>query len=1123
MQSQKKNVVSLNRVHNSLVWNRVLCLAGFAALLTLIIVVWASEISRISRNNAEATVAAALLLPTPAPPTASPTPASASGNVQVQSDGTRFQIAGKKDGEPSVLFSASAVSQNAPLADFVTREEVSVLIAGESGNNSLWSLEALIVNGQVVAHTASLGGSAQDIEPPDSSTSKRATSSSSPVPLASRRGLTASQIHSQLAAASQKAGVAAALVPSCDVYDVQRGKQGRISFLGSPPERFVGFSTNLPDAPFDFNDDVKIRGALQLCGDLAVGGALRVSDSAVLDERVVRTCNASTAQLCPTLNACQTPRCLEAVGSGALMCLSQPRAPGASCDDGDARTVNDVCVAGGVCRGKVAAPQVALCTPLEEQECEEAPDCHFLSLCVRADGDSTCFFKPSTDSFGEPCDDNNVFTVQDTCNALGQCKGTPLKVYAECTPSEAAQCPTPLLDGCADVSCAKLGSDTRCLLEARQDGIACDDRNEFTEQDVCTGGVCVGVPAFNAPQAKECTAQEEADNCGVAAACRSIDCTRRGDGTFHCSDSADATKNGASCDDGNALTAQDVCDNGVCRGTAVQVSRLCTAPETLAQCGAPPACRKTTCSLLADSQYKCADLANRTANGEPCSTQNPAVHNERCFDGQCIGDSVEPTSPPPTPQTTSPTPQPSVPALPPQEGDACFVNNGGNIASGFVNLWADFELCSQNQPFGSERVGPVEGGNFVAVDCVANDDAATAAVGDDDFSLRLVAAEDAFYYVNLLETQRVCFDGTSDLVLRVRARNNEPSATRFDISVQELTPNGEFIDQNSVLEFDLVQLNIGVTADYEDFVVSVPASHLQDLVSPFNNGVPDFRIDALVFLSRDVFVDVSIQSVVIQSGCFCDKPNLVVVDDALCTSESQTDIDMWQNFEQCSQDLPFELPGPADGNDFGEFHGGFVDLSCVPSAGNLGQFSLNMAARFTETFYYVNLDADKRVCFDRTQDLRIEMIAVNHGDEVADLSLSVEELGNDGQIGGDILRYGLPSVQLQVSPAIETYNFVIPVFEFTSAQSSFEPSYRVDALVFLTGPQLLNITIEAVTISGCLCEAPYTQQVFGNNAVSGGGNAFNYTVHYPQVYSHFGLNYRFLQQKQTYAAMYAPQ
>ncbi|HTQ06090.1 MAG TPA: hypothetical protein VMI54_19645 [Polyangiaceae bacterium] len=135
----------------------------------------------------------------------------------------------------------------------------------------------------------------------------------------------------------------------------------------------------------------------------------------------------------------------------------------------------------------------------------------------------------------------------------------------------------------------------------RPNNTLCTDNNACTQSDHCQNGACTGA-------AVTCQAT---DQCHSAGTCNPT--------TGACSNPPKA--NGATCDDGNACTQTDSCQNGACTGTN---PRGCIAVD---QCHAAGVCDPGTgqCSnpVLADAT-SCTDA-------DPCTTM------DQCEAGVCTG------------------------------------------------------------------------------------------------------------------------------------------------------------------------------------------------------------------------------------------------------------------------------------------------------------------------------------------------------------------------------------------------------------------------------------------------------------------------------------------------------
>ena len=184
----------------------------------------------------------------------------------------------------------------------------------------------------------------------------------------------------------------------------------------------------------------------------------------------------------------------------------------------------------------------------------------------------------------EQCDDGNRVDG-DCCSSI-------------CTYElEGVPCPS---DGnvCTDDVCNATGT---CMhtLNTR----ACNDGDACTQTDQCAGGVCTGTNPV------VCTAL---DQCHVAGGCDLA--------TGVCS--TPALADGAPCDDGDACTAIDACQSGLCTGAEPV---MCNALDQCHTAG--------TCNPLTGA---CSDPAK--PDGAPCDDGDGCTQTDTCQAGACTGE-----------------------------------------------------------------------------------------------------------------------------------------------------------------------------------------------------------------------------------------------------------------------------------------------------------------------------------------------------------------------------------------------------------------------------------------------------------------------------------------------------
>ena len=343
----------------------------------------------------------------------------------------------------------------------------------------------------------------------------------------------------------------------------------------------------------------------------------------LIDACQAGACVGAAPRVCTAQDQCHVPGvCNPATG----MCSTPAVANGTACDDGSLCTRSDECT-DGVCRGQDAV----VCTASDE--------CHAAGVCDPATGQ--CSNPLLAD--GTPCDDGDLCTQADTCQA-GVCVGaSPVLCAAQdqchavgvCDPAT-GQCSNPLLaDGtaCDDGSLCTTGdacvaggcvgqpvvtctaqdqchvagvcdpATGTCSNPAAADGTACDDGNACTRADTCQSGACVGANPI------VCAAQ---DQCHAAGVCDPA--------TGTCSNPARA--DGAACDDGNACTRADACQGGACVGADPVI---CTAQD---QCHAAGVCDPAT--------GQCSNPA--VADGTACDDRSLCTRNDACTAGTCAGE-----------------------------------------------------------------------------------------------------------------------------------------------------------------------------------------------------------------------------------------------------------------------------------------------------------------------------------------------------------------------------------------------------------------------------------------------------------------------------------------------------
>ncbi len=257
-------------------------------------------------------------------------------------------------------------------------------------------------------------------------------------------------------------------------------------------------------------------------------------------------CAAGAGFGCNDDNICTIDTCDSRLG-----CVNTPRA--SVCDDGNECTYQDQCnVQTGVCMGTA-------------RKCNDGNPCT-RDYCDQYEG---CVYEPQDIA----CDDFEGCTVNDHCDAEGNCVGQP----KNCD------------DGheCTDDSCAN----GVCLNDYHYHG--CDDGNACTDNDFCNAShVCSGTPKTSCDDFNSCTD----DYCDEALGC------------VH-------TPNSAPCEPLSACEINGVCSNGVCVGQVrdCEDGNLCT----LDSCDQVTGCKHVPTSGI-------------------CDDHNACTINENCSTGQCL-------------------------------------------------------------------------------------------------------------------------------------------------------------------------------------------------------------------------------------------------------------------------------------------------------------------------------------------------------------------------------------------------------------------------------------------------------------------------------------------------------
>ena len=392
----------------------------------------------------------------------------------------------------------------------------------------------------------------------------------------------------------------------------------------------------------------------------------------------LRGCQGRVTDCSDLDDACSIGQC--DAESGECATARQPQ--GAPCDDGSACTREDACEF-GVCAGRAlicaADPntcQVAQCSP-EDGQCEvvrlpAGEACDDLDPCTQVDGcaDGRC------QGAAVSCDDGDACTA-DACDAeTGLCLRTPVRLGVN-----EINCADGLDDDCdgrvdlQDADCRDCVADRDCEDDdvctsyvctlgrcveggGPTDGLACNDADACTENDVCDRGHCGGARLDCAPLNGVCSvgrceaatglcqligrpngiACDDSDPCTQGETCTDATCAGP---ARDCTDLDDACHVGACrpdsgecvredrgegtrCDDGSPCSSADRCEGGFCVGEVVV-------------CDPAPA----DCEAVACDPQSGACRAEPVAFGERCDDGDPCTTIDACTEGACVGAPID--------------------------------------------------------------------------------------------------------------------------------------------------------------------------------------------------------------------------------------------------------------------------------------------------------------------------------------------------------------------------------------------------------------------------------------------------------------------------------------------------
>jgi len=342
-------------------------------------------------------------------------------------------------------------------------------------------------------------------------------------------------------------------------------------------------------------------------------------------------CTGGWLVTCDDGNACTSDSCKPETG-----CAAQPL-DGGTCDDGDPCTANDSCKA-SACTGEELA-----CDCDSDEDCAVVGDsnlCNGVVACIeskcRTVEGSAVVCPPSLLSCqanvcdpatgacaphqlenGAACSDDDPCSQGDVCQD-GECKSGSKYVCepcagdqecsyltddapcapefvcndSKCTPDEEAE------DKCKPAQCKTATCDPEtgsCLESNLPDGTWCDDADACTAMDRCASGNCGGTTVL----------------CDDGNGCTQDVCKKES-GCFF------TPLSGPDCDDGDACTASDSCEDGICTG------------KDPVSCEDADPCTEDLCKP--DSGCVFEPLTNT-----PCEDGDPCTAPDTCSFGSCLG------------------------------------------------------------------------------------------------------------------------------------------------------------------------------------------------------------------------------------------------------------------------------------------------------------------------------------------------------------------------------------------------------------------------------------------------------------------------------------------------------
>lgn len=294
---------------------------------------------------------------------------------------------------------------------------------------------------------------------------------------------------------------------------------------------------------------------------------------------------------------------------------------------------------------------------LTDSDCLDMPDDCSSAACVAG----ICQAIPAPDY--TPCNDNNICSVADTCQA-GLCIAGSPRICDE--------------HPCTAATCDPLAG---CVYTDSDDGVSCDDGDPCTDADVCDTGTCAGLTntACTCTADVDCLVFEDGNHCNGSLKCVAGSCKLAPETVVVCEATSPCLSavcvpatgqclntlapDGASCDDLNPCTAEDSCTAGVCKGKSGQCECYADADCAGLQgsnynlCQGSLSCQAGVCAPDSTNEVSCESAVSGCAaaicdpqsglcsqvaapDGTSCTPTDPCVDLGVCQVGSCVGEYI---------------------------------------------------------------------------------------------------------------------------------------------------------------------------------------------------------------------------------------------------------------------------------------------------------------------------------------------------------------------------------------------------------------------------------------------------------------------------------------------------